>query len=269
MTPSVDDRLAVRRRPEGSPVMYQSWGDLLFLHWQVPAELLRKHVPAGLEVDTYEGRAFVGVTPFTLWGVRPVFVPPVPFLSEFHEINVRTYVHLDGVPGVWFFSLDAAQALAVWAARRFFFLPYFNARMSLAQDGRRITYASERTHRGAAPAEFEARWEFGELLAPAEPDSLAFFLTERYCLYAARAEELYRCRVHHQPWPLRRAELSALHSTMVEAAGLPTPSGEPLLHYADELKVDIYPPVRLRRRAPARVFDRIEFDPAEAVPSQN
>lgn len=241
MKPSVDDRLAARVRPEGSPVMYQSWGDLLFLHWQVPTELLRKHIPAGLEVDEYEGRAFVGVTPFTLWGVRPVFVPPVPFLSEFHEINVRTYVHAGGVPGVWFFSLDANSTAAVLGARAFYRLPYFDARIERESAGETTRYSASRTDSEGAPAGFEARWDVRADQPEAEPGTLDFFLTERYCLYAADGGKLYRARIHHRPWPLHDAKLSSYRSTMVEAAGLGRPAGEPLVHHGGPVDVEVWP----------------------------
>jgi hypothetical protein len=241
MKPSVDDRMAARVRPEGSPVMYQSWDDLLFLHWEVPAELLRKHIPAGLGVDTYEGRAFVGVTPFTLWGVRPVFVPPVPFLSEFHEINVRTYVHASGVPGVWFFSLDANSTAAVLGARAFYHLPYFDARIDRTSEGGTTLYSSSRTDSEGGPAEFEARWDVGAGRPESEPGTLDFFLTERYCLYAADGGKLYRARIHHRPWPLHDAKLRSYRSTMVEAAGLGRPAGEPLVHHGGPVDVEVWP----------------------------
>jgi uncharacterized protein YqjF (DUF2071 family) len=244
MTPSVDDRVAARVRPEGSPVMYQSWGDLLFMHWQVPAELLRKHVPARLEVDTYEGRAFVGVTPFTLWGVRPIFAPPVPFLSEFHEVNVRTYVHLDGVPGVWFFSLDANSTAAVMGARAFFRLPYFNARIERERQGTTTRYASARDNSGGsdgAAAQLEATWDVGAAQPEAEPGTLDFFLVERYCLYTADGDKLFRARIHHPPWPLHDVRLRSYRSSMVEAAGLGHPAGEPLVHHGGPVDVEVWP----------------------------
>jgi uncharacterized protein len=241
MTPSVDDRLAARERPEGSPVMYQSWGDLLFLHWRVPAELLRKHIPPPLEVDTFEGRAFVGVTPFTLWGVRPVFAPPVPFLSEFHEINVRTYVHAGGVPGVWFFSLDANSTAAVMGARAFFRLPYFSSRIDRERRGDTTVYRASRDDSGGAPAEFEATWDEGAGQPEAEPGTLDFFLVERYCLYTADGEKLFRARIHHRPWPLQGVRLRSYRSGMVEAAGLGKPAGEPLVHHGGPVDVEVWP----------------------------
>jgi uncharacterized protein YqjF (DUF2071 family) len=228
--------------------MYQSWGKLLFLHWPVPARLLRPLIPEPLIIDTFDGAAWVGITPFTMWSVRPVFAPSLPFLSESHELNVRTYVHLDGVPGIWFFSLDASNPIAVWGARLAFHLPYFNARMSLEQRARTIHFTSRRTHRGAAPAEFEAAWTVGERLPQSEPGTLRFFLTERYVLYSARKGTLYRARIFHRPWPLHEARLLSCRSVMIESQGLPSPSrDDPLLHQQGEpLRVRVWPRVRIR-----------------------
>jgi uncharacterized protein YqjF (DUF2071 family) len=168
------------------------------------------------------------------------FTPPVPWLSAFHEINVRTYVHYEGVPGVWFFSLDANSSLAVRGARTLYNLPYFNADITLEQEGIRIDYSSTRTDE--PPAKFDARWAIGAKLGQADPDSLDFFLTERYCLYSVKGEQLNRLRIHHRPWALRDAEVQSYHSTMIESHGLPTPRGRPLLHYAEELEVDFWSP---------------------------
>ncbi|MDX6695058.1 MAG: uncharacterized protein QOF02_2661 [Blastocatellia bacterium] len=235
------ERLALRERPKGLPIGQMNWGKLLFMHWPLKPEALRPLIPERLTIDTFEGAAWVGVVPFTMWGVRPTFTPPLPGLSRFHELNVRTYVHLDGVPGVWFHSLDAASPLAVRGARAFFHLPYFNARMSLEQESERIIYSSERTHRDAPPARFQATWNIGDALPTSAPGSLEFFLTERYCLYAARGEKIYRLRIFHPPWPLRRAELSSYDSTMLAAHGLSEPDDAPLLHYAEALRVQAWP----------------------------
>jgi uncharacterized protein YqjF (DUF2071 family) len=241
------DRLSVRVRPPGWPIMYQSWGMLLFVHWPIPAESLRPLIPEPLVIDTFDGNAWVGITPFTMWGVRPVFSPPLPVLSRSHELNVRTYVHLDGVPGVWFFSLDANNPLAALGARLAFHLPYFTARMSLERRDRTVHFASRRTRLHAAPAEFEASWTVGNGLPRAEPGSLDFFLIERYCLYSARGDSLYRARIFHEPWPLHRARLLSCRSTMLESQGLPSPEGDPLLHQQGEpLKVRVWPRVRVR-----------------------
>lgn len=239
------DRLSIRRRPQSLPVMHQNWGKLLFMHWRIDPALLRPLIPRRLTIDTFDGDAWIGVVPFTMWGVRASFLPPLPGLNAAHELNVRTYVHLDGVPGVWFLSLDINSLMMVLGARAFFFLPYFNANISLRQRGRTITYRSRRTHSGAPPADFDAQWTYGEPLAQSEPGSLAFFLTERYCLYSASGQKLYRLRIFHQPWPLRRAEVSSFRSTMIESHGLPTLAGEPLLHYAESLAVHIWPIIRV------------------------
>lgn len=234
------DRLALRERPRGLAIGQMNWGKLLFMHWPVAIEALRPLVPERLTIDTFDGTAWVGLVPFTMWGVRPSFSPPFPGAGRFHELNVRTYVHLDGVPGVWFHSLDAASRLAVWGARTFFHLPYFNARMSLKQERERIVYASERTEQDAPPARFQATWEIGDSLPTSVPGSLEFFLTERYSLYAAKNERLYRLRIFHPPWPLKRAELISYDSTMLEAHGLPATHTAPLLHYAESLHVEAW-----------------------------
>lgn len=235
------DRLSIRARPGGFPLMHQKWGKLLFMHWRIHAELLRPLIPFQLSIDTFDDSAWIGEIPFTMWDIRASFLPPIPGTSAFHELNVRTYVHFNGVPGVWFFSLDAASSLAVWGARSFYHLPYFNARMSLAQEGKTITYDSARTDQRGAPAELHARWAIGAPLPQSQPDSLEFFLTERYCLYSFHNGQLYRSRIFHQPWPLQNAGLGSRQSTMIESLGIGQPDGEPLLHSAEEIAVDIWP----------------------------
>lgn len=234
------DRLTIRERPDRMPIMHQNWGKLLFMHWRIDQAALRPLIPEQLTIDTFEGEAWIALTPFTLWGVRPVFTPPVPFLSEFHETNVRTYVHLDGVPGVWFFSLDANSSVAVLGARTLFHLPYLNADIELEEKEGTINYGLHRTD--TPRAELKTSWTIGEPLPDSEPGSLAFFLTERYCLYAAdSSNRIHRARIHHAPWPLQQARLNSLDSTMIESQGLPTPAGDPLLHYAEAIAVDIWP----------------------------
>src|SRR5687768_14261677 len=152
------DRLDIRARPDGQPIMHQTWGKLLFMHWRIDERLLRPMIPERLTIDTFDGSAWVAVTPFTMWDIRafPPFLPPVPGLSSMHELNVRTYVHLDNVPGVWFFSLDATSSIAVMTARALFHLPYFNADMELDEDDVLITFSSERTEADAPPARLKA-----------------------------------------------------------------------------------------------------------------
>ena len=224
--------------------MRQYWGKLLFMHWALDAEdaeLIRPLIPSLLSIDTYDGKAWIGVVPFTMWGIRASFLPPIPGASAFHELNVRTYVHHNGVPGVWFFSLDAANRLAVWGARTFYHLPYFNAEMWLRQEGNSIKYHATRKDARGASAELDAAWTIGEPLAQMQAGSLGFFLTERYCLYSYHRAQLYRSRIFHQPWPLRSATLDSYQSTMVESLGIQEPRGEPVLHYAEAIGVNIWP----------------------------
>jgi len=232
------DRLAPTRRPDGHPVGYQKWRALSFLHWQVPASALRPLVPAALALDDFDGRCFVGVVPFTMRGVRPAWAPSVPSLSRFHETNVRTYVHLDGRdPGVWFFSLEAANRLAVWLARRGWGLPYHHARMSLSApaDGR-IVYASTRRAGGAI-----CNVTTLPLATPAAaaPGTLEHFLVERYVLYAVRRGRLHRGRIHHSPYPVQEAEVLACDETLLAASGIPR-AGDPIGHYASGVDVEIF-----------------------------
>jgi uncharacterized protein len=237
------DRVSIRTRPSGWPVMYQTWDKLLFVHWPMAAELLRPLIAPSVRLDTFEDRAWVSVTPFTMWGMRPIFLPALPMLSQSHELNVRTYVHVDGVPGVWFFSLDASNALAVVGARLALGLPYFQARMHLQEHHGALHFTSTRAHLGAPAARFEGTWSCGEPLPSPPPDTLEFFLVERYCLYTTWLGQLLRVRIFHRPWPLRRVERLAFTSTMLEAQGLPTPTEAPRLHAQGEpLRVGIWPP---------------------------
>ena len=236
------DRLSLRARPAGWPLMHQTWAKLLFLHWPISPAELRPLIPARLQIDTFAETAWIGLTPFTMWGIRPSFLPAVPWLSSSHELNLRTYVHLNGIPGVWFFSLDASNLLAVLGARLGYALPYFQARMRLREEGATIHFRSSRIHGGKSPADFAVVWTRGKILPEAEPETLEFFLLERYCLYAAQGERLYRASIHHRPWPLCQATLSQLSSTLLAAHGLSTPHDGPLLHgQAEPLHVEIWP----------------------------
>ena len=242
--PTLSQRLALRARPLGTPLLRQEWGELLFLHWAVPAELLQPHLPPRLKIDTHDGLAWLAVVPFQMSKVRTRISPPVPGAHTFLELNVRTYVHLDGVPGVWFFSLDATNSLAVWAARTFFNLPYLRATMRLESPGADLRqFAATRTHGGAPPAQFRATWKIGPSLPPSEPGTLAFFLTERYCLYAGnRAQtKLYRGRVAHTPWPLSSAQVLHYESSLIESHGFPTPAGLPVVHAGGPVAVELWP----------------------------
>jgi uncharacterized protein YqjF (DUF2071 family) len=241
------DRVGPTRRPTGWPVLRHRWAHLLFLHWPVPVEMFRTLLPDDLEVDCWDGQAYVGLVPFTMTGIRPVWAPPVFGLSSSHEVNVRTYVHRGGRdPGVWFFSLDAANAVAVHLARWLWRLPYFHARMSLEHASYRtgetpwIAYRSTRTGAGPQPATCGLRYRPRGPIHAAPPGTLEHFLVERYILYAHDGERLYRGQVHHSPYPLQDAEVDNLEETLVAAAGLTRPLTEPLAHYAAEVRVRVY-----------------------------
>ncbi|MDP3274340.1 MAG: DUF2071 domain-containing protein [Deltaproteobacteria bacterium] len=246
------DRVAPTRRPSGFHVMKQRWEELLFLHWEVPAQMLQELLPPGLTLDTFDGRAFVGLVPFTMTNVRPRFVPPVPGLSDFHETNVRTYVHYEGgEPGVWFFSLEAYQALAVKIARWTFKLPYHYAVMELERDmfTQEVRFASERKWPEPAPAHCRGRYRVTGFIEPAKPRSLEFFLAERYNLYAWDGTTLSRGRVHHTPYPLQTAELISLDETLLKVAGIDRGTAMPsLVHYASSVDVDVWALESLSRR---------------------
>ena len=234
------DRLSIRERPRGQPVMHQKWGKLLFMHWRIDPNLLRPLIPAPLQIDTFDDSAWIAIIPFTMWDIRafPPYVPAVPGLNAMHELNVRTYVHMDETPGVWFFSLDCSNAAAVFSAQTFFYLPYFNAAISLEQQDARIGYSLQRTEEPTAT--FAATWNLGSPLPQSAPGSLEFFLTERYCLFTAHKGKIYRARIHHPPWPLQTATLQSHSSKMIEVLNLPKPKEAPVLHYAEEIAVDIW-----------------------------
>lgn len=230
--------------PARGHVGYQSWGKLLFMHWPISVEALRPLIPAQLEIDTFDGKAWIAVVPFTMWGIRPRFMPNFPYLSHAHELNVRTYVHYQGFPGVWFFSLDINQWPGVLVGRCGFFVPYYKADITLKQNLQTIHYDLVRTQ-GPKQATFNASWTIGDALSESEPGSLESFLTERYCLYATHDNKLYRTRIWHNPWPLQRAIVHNYRSSMIEAAGLSAPTGDPLLHYAESISVKVWLPDRL------------------------
>ena len=232
--------------PDGPWAMSMSWHDLLFMHWPVPAQELRPLVPPALNLDTFEGDAWLGVVPFRMSGVRPRFLPAVPGLSNFPELNLRTYVSAGGRPGIWFFSLDAHNPVAVRLARATFHLPYFDARMASRKEGGEIHYRSVRTHRGAPPAEFAGRYRPAGAPFESSPGSLENFLTERYCLYAADGRgTVRRGEIHHQMWPLRPAEVEVETLRMTGQIGVTLPDTAPLLHFSERLDVLAWPPRKL------------------------
>jgi len=212
-----------------------TWNDLLFMHWRVPEKALRNWIPAGVEIDRFEGEAWLGVIPFYMTDVRPRWMPSA-VASSFAEVNVRTYVRHNGRPGVWFFSLDAASRFAVWGARRFFYLPYHFASMSKHTRGDLVAYQSRR----AAAPEIRLACQYKPCGASyrATAGSLDSWLTDRYCLFAANKRgQIFRGDIHHAPWPLQPAEAEVEINTMTNPLGLALPSEAPLLHFAKRLDV--------------------------------
>jgi uncharacterized protein YqjF (DUF2071 family) len=226
--------------PRSPWVMAQTWSDLLFAHWPIPVDILRPLVPVGLNIDSYNGTGWVGVVPFQMSGVRPRWVPPLRQFSVFPELNVRTYVTLDGKPGVYFFSLEAGNPIAVAVARGTFHLPYFNAQMT-RQGTDSITYSSVRTHAGAPEAEFQATYRPIGGVFEVRPGSLEDFLTARYCLYSVdKRGRLYRGEIHHVPWPLQPAAAIIQKNTMAAAHQITLPERGPLLHFVKRIDVVVW-----------------------------
>ncbi|PKL78895.1 MAG: hypothetical protein CVV27_02680 [Candidatus Melainabacteria bacterium HGW-Melainabacteria-1] len=226
--------------PPGPWVMTQSWCDLLFAHWPIDPALLRPLIPAGIELDTFDGKAWIGVVPFRMENVTPRGVPAMPWISAFPELNVRTYVSDGSKPGVWFFSLDCSNPVAVRVARAGFHLPYYDARMALQRTGDWVRYSSHRTHSNAHPADLRALYRPRGRAYLARSGSLEHWLTERYCLYANGGGRLWRGEIQHLPWPLQRAEADFELNTMALPIGL-RPAGVPLLHFVRRIDVLVWP----------------------------
>jgi uncharacterized protein YqjF (DUF2071 family) len=233
--------------PAGPWVMSQNWIDLLFAHWTVPLSTVRANVPAQLQIDTYEGDAYVGVVPFRMSKVKLRGLPTVEYLSEFLELNVRTYVTVNGRPGVYFFSLDASNDVAVQIARTWYHLPYFKAQMQLTEQltttsekNNWIEYSSTRNG-GEGINNFKA---FYRPIAPVEqskPGSLEAFLTDRYCLYVLDSKNrVCRGEIHHKQWQLQKAEARIEENTMGEQYGFDF-SQIPLLHYSKHIETIEWP----------------------------
>jgi len=217
-------------------IMGQTWEDLLFAHWRVPVDEVRQHVPEGLAVDVHDGSAWLGITPFRLTGLRGRGMLPIPYVSSFLELNVRTYVRAEEKPGIWFFSLDASSRVAVEVARRTYKLPYFHARMSATKRGEWTDYECSRVDE--AGRVFSGRYRPNGSVSEAEPGSLEWFLAERYCLYTTdERDRLARAEIHHELWPLQPAEAE------IELASISPLElrGEPLLHFSRRQDVVIWP----------------------------
>ncbi len=228
--PTLEQRSYYCERPIGRhPVMYQRWCNLLFLHWAIEPEVIQATLPDGLYVDSFEDRAYLAIVPFFMKGIRPRALPAVPGISNFLEVNLRTYVYdAKGRPGVWFYSLDANQWLAVHLARSLFHLPYYHARMSAKNDAGTIDYLSSRRTRAGSE---ESRFCYKplEALPSVREDSLEFFLIERYLLFSIDTthRQLYSGQVHHSPYPLFSVEVSKSDTTLATLSGFALESPEP------------------------------------------
>jgi uncharacterized protein len=232
--------------PDGDWRLGQTWEDLLFVHWRVSGASLRAVVPHLLEIDRFDGEAWIGVTPFRITGLRVRGLPPLPFLSSFPELNVRTYVSAGGTPGIFFLSLDAARSVAVGGGRRAYKLPYYRARMSMSRAKQRVRFESERVQDGAERRAFRADYRPTGAAFEPPPGTLEHFLTERYTLYTVdAAHRLHSADIHHAPWPLQPAEAELRENTMTAPYGLHLPPVEPLLHYAARQDVVVWPLRRL------------------------
>jgi uncharacterized protein YqjF (DUF2071 family) len=220
-------------------VGFQRWRELLFLHWAMPPGALRPLVPAALELDLFEGAAWVTLIPFEIVESRPLGFPSA-LADRFLEVNLRTYVRgPGGEPGIYFWSLEASSLLAVLGARLLYGLPYFPARMSMRRAGMHVEYTSHRRIGGWA--ELRLGWTVAEAIGTARPGTLDHFLIERYVLYAARMRGLYRARVRHPPYPLHRASIDHLSETLLAAAGIAAPTEPPSIHFSPGVDVDIFP----------------------------
>jgi len=229
--------------PDEPWMMAQTWRDLLFAHWAVEPEAVRAALPDALPLDTFDGRAWIGVTPFEVSGLRLRGLPPLPGTARFPELNLRTYTTLGGKPGIYFLSLDAGNPLAVLAARRAYRLPYFTAQMMISRSHQTLHYASCRSSHQGDRAGFEATYRpSGRPEAPTA-GTLEYFLTERYCLYTVgEPPQVFRADIHHPPWPLQPAKAAVSENTLTRPWRITLPPVEPIVHFAALQQVLVWPP---------------------------
>lgn len=224
-------------------VMAQTWEHLVFAHWPLAPAELRRLVPSGLDLDTFDGSAWLAVTPFRVRQLRVRGLPAIPGISDFREINVRTYVTVDDKPGVFFFSLDATSVLGVQGARLWYRLPYFLASATLDARNGWLRFSSRRIARAAPQARFTIEYRPAGPVQHADRESLAWWLTERYCLYTVTGDGVIeRAEIHHAPWPLQPAEADIREHTMAEPLGIGLGDRPAFLHYAEKLDVSVWRP---------------------------
>ncbi len=245
LDPEVRAGLLQPEAPLGRPLMRQRWDDVSFLHWDVDPEAAQALLPPGLDIDTFDGRAWVGLVPFQMRGISPTGLPAVPYLGTFPETNVRTYVKThDGLRGVWFNSLESSRLIPVAVARAFYALPYFHASMHIERHGRRIRYSSLRRRPGPRGVGGTVTVEVGDPRDSAGP--LEDFLTSRWRLFTYRRGRLLRAEVRHEPWPLHAATVSSYDTSLLRAAGYDEPAGSPHVLYSPLVHVDAFAPRPVR-----------------------
>lgn len=224
-------------------IMYQAWKELLFIHWEIEPHEIKHLIPEGLELDTFNGKAWIAVVPFMMRDIKPRYTFPVPWISYFLELNVRTYVKLNNKPGVYFLSLEASNPLAVRIARKLFYLPYMDAKMSIIKRNGYFEYYSKRTHKNEPEAELHLKYKPISDIISYQHNSIEHWLTERYCLYSANEKgHIYIGEIHHKKWELQVAECEIITNTMTLAHGIKTPETKPLLHYSKNLEVVVWYP---------------------------
>ena len=223
-------------RPVTRPVMFQSWRSLTFLHWAYEPAEIRRHLPPQVALDTFDGAAWIGLTPFMLTGLRPPFVPALPWISSFPEMNVRTYVvGPDGERGIWFFTLEADRLMAVAGARMFYGLPYRWARMSVRRHAWRVEYASVR-HWPFRSAQSRICVETGNRIESSQFDR---FVTARFRLYTRAMGRIVAAQIEHEPWPLQEARVITLDQNVIQACNLSHPSAHPHALHSSAIHVRI------------------------------
>ena len=219
-----------------SPVMFQRWECLTFLHWKYEPAQLQRLLPEGIELDTFHGEAWVGLTPFLLSNLRPPFVPALPWISKFPEMNVRTYVRgADGKPGIWFFTLECARLAAVIGARVSYFLPYRWARMRVRDHRHAVEYQSDRKRPfGIGHARITVKP--GKAIHAGQLEN---FLTARFRLYTRLGKRIAWADIEHPPWPLQSAEVLHLEQNVIEQSWVPRAKGAPIAHFSRRVDVKI------------------------------
>ncbi|OKL35690.1 YqjF family protein [Domibacillus mangrovi] len=240
----------VEQRPYPLPssqwMMKQTWSNMLFAHWPVSADLLRVHIPVQLKIDLCDGTAWMSLIPFQTHHTRLHFMPKFPFYHSYLELNVRTYVTYEGVPGIYFFSLDANKWPIVTSAKIGAALPYKHARMKMTIKDPVVHYTSQRQHPGSSRECFQASYQQSSSIYVPDKESLEYWLLERYCFWTLKGNTLYRGDIHHDRWRITKAQADLHHNTM--ASFLPRHSfqNEPLLHFSSNKSVFTWPLKKVR-----------------------